>query len=150
MPKSEMNRNEKTEVNFKKLVSIENNQREIIQKQGMQISQKEQQLQQAEARFAIMKEELKSRNDQETRRKVEQCVDFSIRTLPWWKRSLGKVMSKAADYLEVLNDVTDRAVKAEEAYEELVRKMTDLKIDLDHAEKEAKAKMIVPEPEISE
>ena len=77
------------------LRKIEANQKEIIKQNYDALDQKEAQLTQERNELDRKAAILDNALYQELHRQVEVSVDLAIKSLPWWKRSVGRVMLRA-------------------------------------------------------
>ncbi len=69
------------------------------------------------------------------RHQVNQCVDFAIRSLPWWKRSTRTVVDRASEYLLTIKHEVGKHV----AMDVLTQRLEDEK----QAEEQAQDEKII-------
>lgn len=75
------------------------------QRQNEAFEMQTKQLQNAELQLEVKRKNFALSQNADVRRVVEQTVDFALRSLPWWNRSISSVMKRAALY--------ENAIKAE-------------------------------------
>lgn len=94
-------------------------QNEILANQAKDIQMKAQQLEMERIRFEA------SRNA-DIHHQVNQCVDFAIRSLPWWNRSVKSVVNRSTEYLFTIRKEVAKHV----AMEVMAQKIHDESVQL--------------------
>lgn len=112
------------EKSFAELRKIAAAQQEEIKKQDEITKALNQQVRAAQTANELRLQEINRQLHLELRRTVEQTVDFALRSLPWWNRSLPAVMKRAAKMDQAIKAETLRLVALFEA-ENLTKDGTD-------------------------
>lgn len=95
---------------FAELEKISRKQSETIKQQNEILANQRAQLKGQEQNLEMQRMAFEQEKFADTRHQVNQCVDFAIRSLPWWKRSTKNVVNLASEYLLTIKHETAKHV----------------------------------------
>ena len=95
---------------FAELEKISRKQSETIKQQNEILNNQRAQLKGQEQSLEMQRMAFEQGKFADTRHQVNQCVDFAIRSLPWWKRSTKNVVNLASEYLLTIKHETAKHV----------------------------------------
>jgi len=95
---------------FAELEKISRKQSETIKQQNEILNNQRAQLKGQEQNLEMQRMAFEQEKFADTRHQVNQCVDFAIRSLPWWKRSTKNVVNLASEYLLTIKRETAKHV----------------------------------------
>lgn len=96
----------KGEISLESLKRIEANQQKLFEQANVDLENRSKELQMQALR-------LMGDQAERVRQQVYQSMDFAVRSLPWWKRSLANVMKLAKEYKECIDAETQRLISIE-------------------------------------
>lgn len=106
-----------TQKSFAELEKISRKQSETIKQQNEILANQRAQLKGQEQSLEMQRMAFEQEKFADTRHQVNQCVDFAIRSLPWWKRSTKNVVNLASEYLLTIKHETAKHVALQKLQE---------------------------------
>lgn len=95
---------------FAELEKISRKQSETIKQQNEILDNQRRDLRIKEQQIEMQRIAFENEKYAETRHQVNQCVDFALKALPWWKRSTENVINRATEMLFAIRKETAKHV----------------------------------------
>lgn len=119
------------EKSFAELKRIAANQAETIKRENEIIANQQKELQLRQQKLEMERVQYQQAKNADIHHQVNQCVDFAIRSLPWWKLSTKNVIKLANEYFfairhEVAKHVALDMLANKTVEESLEEKPTDI------------------------
>ena len=107
-------------LSFAELKKISANQAQTIRNENAILDNQRQDLSIKKAQLEMERQHYNDSKHADLRHEIWQCVDFAIRSLPWWRRSTRTVVDRATEYLLTIRSEVGKHAAMEAMAQKLV------------------------------